>query len=139
MWHSASGGREIDVEESLQEALSAARMWEDSEYGLFDCIEGPAGVVPERDVDRWIEAVHDREQERRRGMNEDLSGKLWWHVAVKHPNGKTSGDAESTFDEDEARRVANELNLPGRVQIYTTVYGAKWNEDTKQVVKDWNE
>lgn len=139
MWHYESGDRGVDVEDSLRDALSAARMRRESEYGQFDCIEGPAGVVPERDVDRWIDASHEREYDRYRAMDKDLSGKLQYHVVVKHPSGKTSGEAECTFDEAEARRVADELNLPGRVQIYTTVYGAKRSENTKQIVKDWGE
>jgi hypothetical protein len=139
VWHYRDGSLEIEPEDSLQLALQTAHTWDDYEYGRFEFIEGPAGIVPQQEIDAWIGAADKRSYARYRAAQADMTGKLQYHVAVKHPTEEMTGEWECTFDEDEARRAAADLNLPGRVQIYSTVYGAAWNEDTKRVIKDWND
>ncbi|WP_331758262.1 hypothetical protein OG225_42505 (plasmid) [Nocardia sp. NBC_01377] len=114
---------EVETAESLQEALEDARGYDSGEWANFDHIEGPAGDVPTADVRRWLEELDRRETDRWRAQRESEQGRVRYHVIVRSLDGSSEGEYETTLNETAALSYARELDLPGRVRVYSDVVG----------------
>jgi hypothetical protein len=135
---------EIDRCDSLQEALESARRWDDSEYGSFDSIEGPVGVVPDSEVQAWIAAKDIARFKADRSAAEADQGTIHYSVEVRHPDGKRVGewDSEKTL-QAALEPVAEHGFSPDRVRIIEKTWrrspfgGGQF--DDGRVIKDWSD
>ncbi|MCC3333566.1 hypothetical protein [Nocardia abscessus] len=140
VWHSGSR-LEVETAESLQEALEDAQRHESSEYSIFEHIEGPAGDVPARDVQRWLDKLSREESNRWLARRESDRGRVRYRVVVRSLDGEHEGVYETTFSEVAALSYARELNLPGRVRVYSTIVGdfKSFSKDDQTTVLDYGD
>lgn len=143
VWHYDDGRLCIEEEASLEDALHTARRWDDSDRGSFDCIEGPAGVVLDEDVQAWIRARDHAAAQARKAAAESRPS-AYFEVRLRHPDGVRSGLWDAGLSSEErARERAAEANAPGRVQItaadwHVSIAGA-YHPNSKRVVMDYGE
>lgn len=140
VWYSGNG-LEVDTADSLQEALEDARVHGSSEYSIFDHIEGPVGDVPLDDVRRWLDKRDREESDRWRARRDAERGKVRYHVAVRGLDGRREASYETTLSRTAAFSYARDLNLPGRVRIYSTVEGGmgSWNPKNHTPVLEYGD
>ncbi|MCC3333573.1 hypothetical protein [Nocardia abscessus] len=141
VWSTGWDKLEANPCESLQEALEMAWEADRSEYDSFDCIEGPAGVVPDLGVQAWIRARVRAAAGALKAAAAADEGTVAYQVRLRHPDGRRSAEWESYKTEEEAREGAALAGPPERVQIKVVEWrrstAGVYHPENERIIKDW--
>ncbi|MBF6358110.1 hypothetical protein IU449_26805 [Nocardia higoensis] len=128
--------RKIEARDSLDDALHCYEKWEHSGYGDPGCIEGPAGLVPWREVDAWVKAARVRAEQAAAQNRRDGVGQVCFTVELRAPDSDEAAEFARADDLSDAIEILGRLNKPGRVRIVMRVL--EWNGwRTERVIHDW--
>jgi hypothetical protein len=133
-WHSQT----VETEHTLQEALQAYWAWDGSEYGSPEYIEGPAGVVPEAEVDAWVRAAETRCSEQSRARREALIGAGRFSVQLREHGSNQAVNYDEFDTLADAIDCVRRLAKPGRCRVTRTVFTESGRWSTTNVVIDWD-
>lgn len=123
-WH----GPCVSMHDSLEDAL-ATWFWRDSDSDdTPESIEGPAGIVPDEDVQVWLGGYSER---RDAAVAADASrNEVWTYVFVRRPVTGEYVEVNRFRDPADAHRLVERLGVPGRVLVSAGPY----NESADKLV-----
>lgn len=128
LWYGWHHGLCVDMHDSLTDALAAFWHARDSGNSAPENIEGPAGVVPADDVERWLAGYTERYDAAKE--SEASRDEVWTYVLVQHPVTGQYAEAARFRDPADAHRLVERLGVPGRVLVSAGPY----NESTGKLV-----
>lgn len=123
LWYWRHHSLYVDMHHSLRDALASFWYARDSGESAPESIEGPAGVVPADDLERWLDGYTKRDMARLAA--EASRGEVWTYVLVQHPVTGQYAEVERFTDPADAHRLVERLGIPGRVLVRS----GRYNED----------
>lgn len=138
VWLSPVRGEcEVENRDTLEDALHCYAVNEDNEHHWPECIEGPAGIVPQRDVEDWTAAYWRRSQMAASERVNGLIGQVRFCVELSSPLGHGVAEFDTTNDLGEAVAIVGELNRPGRVRVVEKTFTTQGRWERTRVIIDW--
>ncbi|WP_109527188.1 MULTISPECIES: hypothetical protein [Nocardia] len=118
--------------DSLEEALRRYAALSEEDCSV-QCVDGPAGVVADFELDLWDEGRRARRQVEWQRQRAGEMGRVSYGVQVRNPQYPNESDEIESFDDlSDAVEFMGQLNRPGRVRIMQRVVGERG-----RVMVDW--
>lgn len=142
VWYHHWGVLMIEPCDTFEEALRRAYELEESETGYPECIEGPAGLVPDAVVTAWNRAKDAEDAATRQTAAASDEGRVSYAVMVRHLDGERSGQWAS-FETRAAAVEAAAYFPASRVQItshrWKVAESGLYHPHDRTIVKDWDD
>ncbi|MEU7766660.1 hypothetical protein AB0B25_16215 [Nocardia sp. NPDC049190] len=139
LWAYGRSGLEVEEFDSLEDALGWFAVVSDSNHTSPECIEGPAGVVPTRQVAAWVAATGERSRAWQSAYRDTWAGQVRHAVELQFPGGDVAAEFFACDDLGDAITIVGRLNRPGRVRVVSKVFDLRRGWVPERVVIDWEQ
>ncbi|WP_406272564.1 hypothetical protein OH799_33005 [Nocardia sp. NBC_00881] len=139
VWTYGWSDLEVEEHDSLEDALSWFAVMSDSVHTSPKCIEGPAGIVPEREVEAWVAATGKRSRARQSAYRDTLAGQVRHVVELRFPGSDAAADFDECDDLGDALSIVGRINRRCRVRVVSKVFDLHRGWVPERVVIDWDQ